>query len=73
MKNSDSDNAQGQQFLTKKQLANLLQITERTVDRWVASGIVPPETRLTVGGCVRFRSKAIAAWIDQANDSNRVS
>ena len=54
----------GERFLTKRQFAALLQVTPRTVDRWLLDGELPPETRLTIGGCVRFRPVALEQWIN---------
>ena len=53
----------GERFLTKPQFAALLQVSERTLDRWLLDGDLPPETRLTIGGCVRFRPVALEQWI----------
>jgi predicted DNA-binding transcriptional regulator AlpA len=51
------------QFLTKQQFAELFQVSERTIDRWLTLGLVPPETRFNIGGCVRFKRQAIENWI----------
>ena len=51
-------------FLTKPQFADLLQVTERTVDRWFQDGELPEEIRLTIGGCVRFMPTALERWIE---------
>lgn len=50
-------------FLTKPQFADLLQVTERTVDRWFHDGELPSEIRLTIGGAVRFMPTALERWI----------
>jgi len=50
-------------FLTKRQFAALLQVTERTIDRWLSDGELPPESKLSIGGCVRFRPVALEQWI----------
>jgi len=49
--------------LTKRQFAALLQVTERTIDRWLSDGELPPESKLSIGGCVRFRPVALEQWI----------
>ena len=53
----------GERFLTKRQFAALLQVTARTIDRWMSNGELPPEIRLSIGGCVRFRPVALEQWI----------
>ena len=53
----------GEHFLTKRQFAALLQVTERTIDRWILAGALPPETKLCIGGSVRFRPVALEDWI----------
>ncbi len=52
-----------ERFLTKRQFAALFQVTERTIDRWLLDGELPPESKLTIGGCVRFRPAALEEWI----------
>ncbi|MDB4476878.1 helix-turn-helix domain-containing protein [Rhodopirellula sp.] len=58
-------------FLTKRQFADLLQVTERTVDRWFQDGELPEEIRLTIGGCVRFMPTALERWINSQAKSKR--
>ena len=52
-----------ERFMTKQQFADLLQVSQRTIDRWLTNGDLPPESRLVIGGCVRFRPLALAEWI----------
>lgn len=52
-----------ERFLTKQQFADLLQVSQRTIDRWLTDGALPPESRLVIGGCVRFRPLALEEWI----------
>jgi excisionase family DNA binding protein len=47
--------------LTKKQVAELLQICVRSLERLIADGAVPG--RFLVAGAVRFRRAAIEEWI----------
>ncbi|GEM_PF-1077191 len=61
----------GESFLTKRQFAALLQVTERTIDRWLLDGELPPETKLAIGGSVRFRPLVLEQWIN-SSQSGRV-
>jgi excisionase family DNA binding protein len=47
-------------LMTKKQLAALFGISERTLDRWRAEGTI---TAIKVGGIVRFREEVVEATI----------
>ncbi len=51
------------QFLTKRQFAELLQVSERTIDRWLVLGVIPPECKFIVGGTARFERELIEKWI----------
>ena len=64
----------GERFLTKRQFAALLQVTERTIDRWLLEGALPPETKLCIGGSVRFRPVVLEEWIrsHQCDRANRL-
>ena len=46
--------------MTKKQVADLFCISERTLDRWRHDGIIDA---IRVGGIVRFREEAVDAAI----------
>jgi excisionase family DNA binding protein len=52
-----------ERFLTKKQFAALLQVTERTIDRWLLEGTLPSESKFAIGGSVRFRPVVLEEWI----------
>ncbi len=41
-------------LMTKSEFADLLQVTGRTIDRWLADGLLPRELQVRVGGSVRF-------------------
>ncbi len=53
----------GERFLTKRQFAALLQVTERTIDRWLQEGALPSESKFAIGGSVRFRPVVLEEWI----------
>jgi hypothetical protein len=55
---------------TKKEVAAFYQVTERTVDRWIASQTIPAVAKVTIGGRVRFRSKTLIDAItgEEASD-----
>lgn len=40
---------------TKKRTASYYDVSERTIDRWIRSGVIPSEAKVVVGGVVRFR------------------
>lgn len=50
-------------LLTKPQLAALLQVSQRTIDRWLAEDRLPDGLRVEIAGSVRFRPDIAAAWI----------
>ena len=57
-------------FLTKRQFAALLQVTERTIDRWLLDGELPSESRVNIGGSVRFRPLVLEQWINSRQNSD---
>lgn len=52
-----------QSLLTKKQFAELLQVSTRTVDRWLSEDRLPEGLRVEIAGTVRFRQDIAAAWV----------
>jgi len=48
----------------KKQAAEFYGVSERTIDRWLAEGTLPASAKVTIGGCVRFRTAALMAHIN---------
>lgn len=50
-------------LLTKPQLANLLQVSQRTIDRWKSEDRLPDGLRVEIAGSVRFRPDIATAWI----------
>lgn len=55
-------------ILTVKEVADYLQLTERTLYRLVQDGILPG---FRVGGSWRFRLRDIDAWIEEQKTSAR--
>jgi excisionase family DNA binding protein len=50
----------GDQLLTKKEVAEILAVSERTLDRILARGKL---TKVKVGGCVRLMANEIDAVV----------
>jgi excisionase family DNA binding protein len=48
-------------MLTRVQLAQALNVSTRTVDKWLAEGTAPRYTRLP-GGMLRFRWADVVTW-----------
>lgn len=57
-------------LLTKKDVAAFYQVSERTIDRWIASERIPPKAKVTIGGTVRFKSTTLIDAIKQEEGSN---
>lgn len=57
------------QLITKKEVASLLAISKRTVDRLVSVGDLPRPFK--VGGCTRFRRIEILNFINSATTTGR--
>ncbi|HJT79287.1 MAG TPA: helix-turn-helix domain-containing protein [Gemmataceae bacterium] len=49
--------------ITKRQLANQLQTSERSLERMMAKNLIPGVLKLPGGRGVRFNRKAIESWI----------
>lgn len=56
-------------LITTKELARLLQVSTRTVWRWLKAGALPPPLRM--GGSVRWRLDVVHAWITGDRSSDR--
>jgi excisionase family DNA binding protein len=50
-------------FLTAQQVADMLQVDERTVLRWAAQDAAMPATR--IGRVIRFESESLLRWLDR--------
>lgn len=50
-------------LLTKKQIAEYLGVTVRSIDRYVAAGELPNPIR--IGGRLRWRQQALAEFIER--------
>ena len=57
------DTSTAGRLLTKPQLADLLQVSARTVDRWLSEDRLPDGLRVEIAGSVRFRPDIATAWI----------
>jgi predicted DNA-binding transcriptional regulator AlpA len=55
-------------LLTKVQLAKALNVSTRTVDRWLAEKSGPPVVRLPHGQ-LRWRWKDVVAWVEERRDT----
>lgn len=59
----------GNDLLTSAQVAELLQVSLRTVERMRATGTGPPW--LKIGKSVRYRRKAVLKWLAEQEDAKR--
>lgn len=57
-------------FLTLREVAAMLGVSEPTVYGWRYKGEGPPGYRLN-GGRVRFRESDVAAWVEEQRDQPR--
>jgi excisionase family DNA binding protein len=53
------------EFLTRAEVAQLLRISPRSVERWVQVGRLPPAVKLS-GRTLRFRSADIDKYLREA-------
>jgi hypothetical protein len=58
------------EFFEKEELANELNKTPRTLDRWDALGIGPPRTR--IGRKVLYRRTSVQKWLAAQEQSPAV-
>lgn len=57
------------EYLTREQVADLLNVTLRTLDKWCATDNCPP--RIKVGGRVLFPVHGLKAFLDEHRDDKR--
>lgn len=50
-------------LLTSDDVCDYLGIARRTLDRWNARRIGPPQVR--IGGLIRYRQKSLDEWLQQ--------
>jgi len=50
-------------LLTKTQLAKMLQVSTRSIDRWEAEDRLPDGLRVEISGTVRFRQDIADDWV----------
>jgi excisionase family DNA binding protein len=55
-------------MLSKRQLAEALNVSVRTVERWHALGTGPPAIRLP-GGQLRWKWSAVQSWLERRGES----
>jgi excisionase family DNA binding protein len=55
-------------MLSKRELAEALNVSVRTIERWHALGTGPPAIRLP-GGQLRWRWSAVQAWLEHRGES----
>jgi len=54
-----------EEFLTKKELADIYTVSQRTINRWMVSGV--PYNK-TPGGHVRFNLYDVVSWHDKTKE-----
>ena len=57
-----------ERLLTPKQLAELLQVSDKTVYFWAHTGFVP---HIKLRKCVRFRESEIREWLKRRKRTGR--
>ena len=55
-------------LLTKKATAQFFSVSERTIDRWLVEGVLPPESKVVIGGSSRFRTVVLLAVINHVGE-----
>ena len=50
-------------MMTVKQVAEALEVSERSVWRWSATGVLPPGVK--IGSVVRWPEESIRRWIEE--------
>ncbi|WP_083518450.1 helix-turn-helix domain-containing protein [Dechloromonas denitrificans] len=56
------DTLQPQKLVTKEAAAELLSVSKRTIDNWIADGTLPPPT--SIGRRVYWHPEAFRSWQD---------
>jgi len=56
------------EFLTLKEVAEYLQLNERTLYKWAQAGTIPASK---LGSAWRFRKSDIDAWVEAKKNTNR--
>jgi excisionase family DNA binding protein len=59
-----------QQLMKAAQVAELLNVAESTIRKWVHYGFIP---HVKLGRAVRFREKDIETWITERTEKGRAS
>lgn len=48
----------------RRQAAEYYGVSERTIDRWILTGVLPGNAKVSIGGTVRFRAEVMVEHID---------
>lgn len=58
-------NSSSAELLTKQQLASMLQVSQRTIDRWLVEQRLPRNAKVVIAtGSVRYRSNVLQQWLN---------
>jgi len=57
-------------MLKVREVATMLGVSERSVWRWSATGVLPPGIK--IGGCVRWPEETIRRWIRKREKEARL-
>lgn len=56
-------------LMTVAEVARVLRVSDRTVQRWASNGFIPPPINLR--GMVRYRQSDITTWLAQRQTETR--
>jgi len=57
----------GKEYLTLEQVAEKIQVKERTIKRWIKKGIFPKGRKIS-RQCVRWSEEFVEEWLDEEGD-----
>ncbi len=43
---------------SKREVADFYRVSERTIDRWLAAGVIPSDAKIVLGSTVRLRPRS---------------
>lgn len=67
----EGDMSHGEEFLTIQELANLLNVSRGTLNKWRRNEVGPPE--LKVDNTVRFRRSDVDQWVEMMMGTAEIS